>query len=92
VEKLLLGGKRKAKDDQSTCRAENSTPKASKYNRDLYFGFRDVLIPDKKGLNVTLIRKKKSSEYEAQRTKTISGNEVMQTSLTNLDTLYPKKR
>jgi len=34
----------------------------------------------------------KSSGYEAKRIKTISGNEVMQTSLTNLDTLYPKKR
>jgi len=44
MEKLLLGGKSKAQDDQFTCRAENSMPQSSKYNRDIYFGFRDVLI------------------------------------------------
>lgn len=52
--KLLLVGKR---DDQSTFRAENSTPKSSKYNRDIYFGFRDVLILEK-GRNVALVRTK----------------------------------
>ena len=48
------------------------------------------MILEKKGRNVALV--KKGSEYEAKHTKTISGNEVMQTSWTNIDTLYPKKR
>jgi len=56
-----LGGKRKARDDQSTCRAKNSTPKSSKYNRDIYFGHRDVLILKKKGHNVALVRRKAHS-------------------------------
>ena len=34
----------------------------------------------------------KSSGYEAKQTKTISASEVMQTSLTNLDMIYPKRR
>ena len=57
MKKLLFGGKRKVRDDQSTCRAENSTPKSRKYNPDIYFGFRDVLIMEKKGHNVALVRK-----------------------------------
>jgi hypothetical protein len=52
MEKLLLGGKRKARDDQSTCRAKNSTP---------ILGHRDVLILEEKGHNVALVRKKAHS-------------------------------
>jgi hypothetical protein len=89
MEKSLLGGKRKAKDDQSTCTAEKSMPKSSKYNCDVYFGFRDLLIPWRRILMWHL--SERSSEYEAKQTKTTYGNEVMQTSLTNLDALYQKR-
>jgi hypothetical protein len=64
--KVTVGWQSKAQDDQSTCRAEKSRPQSSKYNRDIYFGFIDVLILEKKGLNVAPVRKKLRVETQAK--------------------------
>jgi hypothetical protein len=86
-EKVTAGWQR---DDQLTYRAENSSLSQESItvtyilvSETSWYWRRRVIMWH---------LSEKSSEYEAKRTKTISGNEVMQTSLTNLDTLYLEKR
>ena len=64
----IVGVKRKATDDQSTCRADNRKPKSRKYGRYVYFDFKDVLVTGEEGPRCGI-----RSEYEAKKT-TISGN------------------